>query len=108
MTSVCAYNLNRAAIEYEKKLHASNVEMGQILEENIVSVAREIQKLLAEIANAEKMERAAAAAAAAASPGELFANHVFIFLFLISTYAYESSSAFSISRTSDDRYLLNL
>lgn len=74
-----ASNLNRAAVEYEKKLHASNIELGQIMEENMVSMAREIEKLHAELANAEKMARAAAAASAAASPGKLFANHVFLF-----------------------------
>lgn len=62
----------RAAVEYEKKMHASNSELGQIMEENMVSMAREIEKLHAELANAEKMARAAAAAAAAASPGPAF------------------------------------
>lgn len=66
-----AYNLNRAAVDYEKKMHADNIELGQIMEENMVSMAREIEKLHAELANAEKMARAAAAAAAAASPGKL-------------------------------------
>ncbi|KAK1354462.1 protein FLC EXPRESSOR [Heracleum sosnowskyi] len=62
----------RAAVEYEKKLHASNIELGQIMEENMVSMAHEIEKLQAELANAEKMARAAAAAAAAASPGPAY------------------------------------
>ncbi|XAR60775.1 hypothetical protein NMG60_11034272 [Bertholletia excelsa] len=62
----------RAAIEYEKKVHASNHEIGQAMEKNMISMAREIEKLRAELANAEKRARAAAAAAAAAaspSPG---------------------------------------
>lgn len=73
-----AYNLNRAAVEYERKLHASNVELGQIMEENTISMAREIEELHAELANAEKMARAAAAAAAAANPGKLFATMYFV------------------------------
>lgn len=62
----------RAAVDYEKKMHADNIELGQIMEENMVSMAREIEKLHAELANAEKMARAAAAAAAAASPGPAY------------------------------------
>ncbi|XP_057473665.1 protein FLX-like 1 isoform X2 [Actinidia eriantha] len=58
----------RAAIEYEKKAHASNVEQGLAMEESMISMAREIEKLRAELANAEKRARAAAAAAAAATP----------------------------------------
>ncbi|KAL6979053.1 hypothetical protein U1Q18_020719 [Sarracenia purpurea var. burkii] len=58
----------RAAIEYEKKAHASNLEQGQAMEKNMISMAREIEKLRAELANAEKRARAAAAAAAAATP----------------------------------------
>lgn len=60
-------------------MHATNIKIGQILEENMVSMAREIEKLHAELANAEKMARAAAAAgaAAAASPGKLFAHYIF-------------------------------
>lgn len=64
----------RAAVEYEKKMHANNLELGQVMEENMVSMAREIEKLHAELANAEKRARAAAAAAAAAaSPGPGYA-----------------------------------
>ncbi|GFY99351.1 hypothetical protein Acr_13g0007520 [Actinidia rufa] len=58
----------RAAIEYEKKVHASNLEQGQAMEKSMISMAREIEKLRAELANAEKRARAAAAAAAAATP----------------------------------------
>ncbi|XP_020527413.1 protein FLX-like 1 isoform X2 [Amborella trichopoda] len=53
----------RAAIEYEKKGHADNYEQGQAMEKNLIAMAREVEKLRAEIANAEKRARAAAAAA---------------------------------------------
>lgn len=52
----------RAAIEYEKKGHAENYEQGQAMEKNLILMAREVEKLRAEIANAEKRARAAAAA----------------------------------------------
>ncbi|KAJ4969696.1 hypothetical protein NE237_002795 [Protea cynaroides] len=52
----------RAAIEYEKKMHAENLEHSQAMEGNMVSMAREAEKLRAELANAEKRARAAAAA----------------------------------------------
>nr|DAD48120.1 TPA_asm: hypothetical protein HUJ06_018057 [Nelumbo nucifera] len=51
----------RAAIEYEKKGYAENYEQGQAMEKNLISMAREVEKLRAEIANAEKRARAAAA-----------------------------------------------
>lgn len=78
-----AYNMNRAAVEYEKKMHANNLELGQVMEENMVSMARDIEKLHAELANAEKRARAAAAAAAAASPGNLSAKLVFCCLVML-------------------------
>ncbi|XP_074567724.1 protein FLX-like 1 isoform X1 [Curcuma longa] len=52
----------RAAIEYEKKGYAENYEQGQVMEKNLISIAREVEKLRAEVANAEKRTRAAAAA----------------------------------------------
>ncbi|XP_010257048.1 PREDICTED: protein FLX-like 1 [Nelumbo nucifera] len=58
----------RAAVEYEKKAHADNLEHSQAMEKNMISMAREVEKLRAELANAEKRARAAAAAAAAANP----------------------------------------
>lgn len=64
----------RAAIEYEKKVRAINLEQSQSMEQNMVSMAREIEKLQAELANAEKRARAAAAAAAAATPGPGYAT----------------------------------
>ncbi|OVA18933.1 hypothetical protein BVC80_1227g8 [Macleaya cordata] len=51
----------RAAIEYEKKEHAQNYEQGQAMQENLITMAREVEKLRAEMANAEKRARAAAA-----------------------------------------------
>ncbi|XP_050219925.1 protein FLC EXPRESSOR [Mercurialis annua] len=44
----------RAAIEYEKKLYASNLEHGQKMEQNMVAIAREIENLHVELANAGK------------------------------------------------------
>lgn len=54
---------NRTAIELEKKTSASNLDQRQILEKNMVLVARELEKLQAqlELANAEKRAREAAA-----------------------------------------------
>ncbi|GAB2214684.1 hypothetical protein Droror1_Dr00019044 [Drosera rotundifolia] len=58
----------RAAVEFEKKTHATNLEQGRAMKKNMISLASEIDKLQAELANAEKRARAAAAAAAAANP----------------------------------------
>ncbi|KAM7501759.1 hypothetical protein LguiB_000663 [Lonicera macranthoides] len=63
----------RAAIEFEKKTHASNLEQGQAMERNLISMAREIEKLRAELANSEKRARASAAAAVVATPGPGYA-----------------------------------
>lgn len=59
----------RAAIEYEKKGFAENYEHGQVMEKKLITMAREMEKLRAEIANAEKRARAAAAAG---NPGMQF------------------------------------
>lgn len=56
--------LDRAAIEFEKKVHADNTEQSQIMENNMVLMAREIEKLHAELANTEKKAQVAAAASA--------------------------------------------
>lgn len=50
----------RAAIEYEKKGYAENYEHGQAMERNLISMARELEKLRAELANAEKRRAMAA------------------------------------------------
>ncbi|XP_024982089.1 protein FLC EXPRESSOR-like isoform X5 [Cynara cardunculus var. scolymus] len=67
----------RAAVEYEKKVYASNIEQSQAMEKSMISMSREIEKLQAELANADKRARATAAAAAAATPGYAagFGNH---------------------------------
>lgn len=69
----------RAAIEQEKKTHAHNSEHRQAMEKYLVSMAREIDKLHAELANSERRARAAAAAALA-NPSNFFspANHSFL------------------------------
>lgn len=53
----------RDAIEYEKKTYAQNYEHGQVLEKNLVSMARELEKLRAE------MEKKARASTAVGNPG---------------------------------------
>ncbi|XP_030969790.1 protein FLC EXPRESSOR isoform X1 [Quercus robur] len=58
----------RAAIEYEKKTRVSNLEQRKVMERSMISMANEIEKLHAELANAEKRARAAVAAATAANP----------------------------------------
>lgn len=55
----------RAAVEYEKKVYASNIEQSQAMEKSMMSMAREIKKLQTELA--EKRARATA------TPG--FVNH---------------------------------
>ncbi|KAL6003697.1 hypothetical protein ACLOJK_004243 [Asimina triloba] len=52
----------RAAVDYEKKAHVDNLQQSQAMEQNMISMAREVEKLRAELANAEKRVRAAAAA----------------------------------------------
>ncbi|XP_073297898.1 protein FLX-like 1 [Primulina huaijiensis] len=59
----------RAAIEHEKKAFAESFEHGKVMENKLISMAREMEKLRAELANAEKRAHAAAAAAAAGNPG---------------------------------------
>ncbi|KAK7381116.1 hypothetical protein VNO78_33640 [Psophocarpus tetragonolobus] len=54
--------LQNAAIEYEKKGFAENYEHSQVMKKKLVAMALEIEKLHAEIANAEKRARAAATA----------------------------------------------
>ncbi|RWW07382.1 hypothetical protein GW17_00029237 [Ensete ventricosum] len=61
--------LDRAAIEFEKKVHADNTEQSQIMENNMVLMARELEKLHAELANAEKIAQVAAVASANSGSG---------------------------------------
>ncbi|KAJ8898576.1 hypothetical protein K2173_001473 [Erythroxylum novogranatense] len=52
----------RAAIEYEKKGYAENYEHGQVMQNKLIAMARELEKLRAEIASAEKRARPPVAA----------------------------------------------
>ncbi|CAI9112937.1 OLC1v1013448C1 [Oldenlandia corymbosa var. corymbosa] len=64
--------MKRPRIEYEKKMHASNLEQREVLHKNIVSMAREMEKLCTELADAEKTTRAAAVTVVPAPPVEIF------------------------------------
>ncbi|KAF8110472.1 hypothetical protein N665_0083s0036 [Sinapis alba] len=48
----------RAAIDYEKKGYAENYEHGKVMEQKLVAMARELEKLRAEIANSENRAHA--------------------------------------------------
>ncbi|KAG2305610.1 hypothetical protein Bca52824_025358 [Brassica carinata] len=48
----------RAAIDYEKKGYAENYEHGKVMEQKLVAMARELEKLRAEIANSESRAHA--------------------------------------------------
>ncbi|KAK7276050.1 hypothetical protein RIF29_17181 [Crotalaria pallida] len=65
----------RNAIELEKRMHASNLEHRRVMDNNMIIMTHEVEKLRFELANAEK--RARAAAAANLSPGyhSNFDNH---------------------------------
>ncbi|PWA64142.1 hypothetical protein CTI12_AA347900 [Artemisia annua] len=54
----------RAAVEYEKKVYASNIEQGKAMEKMMISLSQEMERLKAELAEADKRANAAAAAAA--------------------------------------------
>lgn len=47
----------RTAFEYEKKANAEQLEQRQAMEKNLVSMARDVEKLRAELTNAEKRQR---------------------------------------------------
>ncbi|KAL5564107.1 hypothetical protein UlMin_027271 [Ulmus minor] len=47
------HNATRAAIEYEKKGYAENYEHGQMMEKKLILMARELEKLHAEMANTD-------------------------------------------------------
>nr|GEZ93740.1 protein FLX-like 1 [Tanacetum cinerariifolium] len=53
----------RALIEHEKKVHAENNEHDQVMKKNLLTMAQELEKLRAEMANAEKRASATAATA---------------------------------------------
>ncbi|KAG9145641.1 hypothetical protein Leryth_026893 [Lithospermum erythrorhizon] len=63
----------RAAIENEKKSYAENYEHGKLMENKLLTIHREVEKLRAEMANAEK--RALAASAVASPGGNYNANY---------------------------------
>ena len=48
----------RSGIELEKKGYAESYEQGQEMQKNLISVASEVEKLRAEVANAENRSRA--------------------------------------------------
>ncbi|KAJ0264073.1 Protein FLX-like 1 [Hirschfeldia incana] len=48
----------RAAIDYEKKGYAENYEHGKVMEQKLVAMARELEKLRAEIASSESRAHA--------------------------------------------------
>jgi len=48
---------NRTGYEYEQKAHAEQMEQRQAMEKNLVSMAREIEKLRAELMSREKRAR---------------------------------------------------
>lgn len=73
----------RAAIEYEKKGFTENYEHGQVMEKKLVAMAREMEKLRAEIANAEKRAHATAAATAAGNPGIQLCMCVYVYICLV-------------------------
>ncbi|KAI3917369.1 hypothetical protein MKW98_027288 [Papaver atlanticum] len=68
----------RAAIEFEKKAHADNLEHKQLLEKNMNELTQAIEKLCSELADAEKRAQAANAASAsvmvAPNPGHVYAG----------------------------------
>ena len=70
----CSYNIGRAAVEFEKKAHADNLQQSKAMEKNMIAVASEIEKLRGDLVNAEKRATAVSAvttAAAVANPGTL-------------------------------------
>ncbi|KAL6638133.1 hypothetical protein ACP70R_025705 [Stipagrostis hirtigluma subsp. patula] len=59
----------RAAVDFEKKAHADNLEQSKAMEKNMIAVASEIEKLRGELANAEKQAPAGTTAAPVANLG---------------------------------------
>ncbi|KAI3986900.1 hypothetical protein MKX01_014601 [Papaver californicum] len=68
----------RDAIEFEKKVHAENLEHKQLLEKNMNELTQAIEKLRSELADVEKRAQAANAANAsvmvASNPGTVYAG----------------------------------
>eukprot|EP00249_Psilotum_nudum_P021772 c28238_g1_i5 orf=237-1121(+) len=59
----------RTAFEFEKKANTDLLDQRQVLEKNLVSLAREVEKLRAELTNTEKISRGAYGGAYGADPG---------------------------------------
>ncbi|XP_027332396.1 protein FLX-like 1 isoform X2 [Abrus precatorius] len=59
----------RNAIDFENKIHVSNLEHRRAMDNNMIIMAREVEKLRAKLANVEKRARAAMTAAANTNPG---------------------------------------
>ncbi|XP_006651959.2 protein FLX-like 1 isoform X1 [Oryza brachyantha] len=59
----------RAAVEFEKKAHADNLEQSKAMEKTMIAVASEIEKLRGDLANAEKRATAVNTATPVANPG---------------------------------------
>lgn len=72
--------VSRAAIEYDKKESTENYDHGKLMEQNLISTARELEKLRAQIANAEKRARAAAAVG---DPATFICGLFIIFFYLL-------------------------
>lgn len=53
----CALPMQRVAFEYEKGSNIDQVERMHAMERNLISMAREVEKLRAEVLNAEKRAR---------------------------------------------------
>ncbi|KAL0419236.1 UNVERIFIED_CONTAM: hypothetical protein Sradi_1337100 [Sesamum radiatum] len=69
-------NGKRAAVDYERLMQSRNFELSEVMENHMVFLAHEAEKLRFELANAEKRAMAAAAAAvSAANPGPGYAIH---------------------------------
>lgn len=54
MIELIVHNVFRRAYEYEKKANEEQIEQKQAMEKNLVSMAREIEKLRAEKLNIER------------------------------------------------------
>eukprot|EP00249_Psilotum_nudum_P008184 c21101_g1_i1 orf=414-1277(-) len=59
----------RTAFEFEKKANTDLLEQRQVLEKNLVSLAREVEKLRAELTNTEKKARVGYGGGYSADPG---------------------------------------
>ncbi|OVA06434.1 hypothetical protein BVC80_479g7 [Macleaya cordata] len=63
------YQHCRATYDYEKKLYNDHLESLQVMEKNYISMAREVEKLRAELANNASLERRPGAPYGAAATG---------------------------------------